>query len=155
MGVATHYIRLAHTRTKARVRDSKKEGPHMMLKWWKKSAHDPADAEFQEMGQSSQSVTFLMKVPAKVRQEGGVFYSSCPVFDVHSQGDTQQSALDHLVEALQVFVETCYEQGTLHQVLKEQGFMPGHQEDPQEQAGCTINVPFALIARRHAENLTH
>src|SRR5690348_8548048 len=117
----------------------------MSLKWWKNSARHLVGTEVREGTASSQSVTFLMKVPAAVRKEGDMFYSSCPVFDVHSQGDTQQEALDHLVEALQVFVETCYEQGTLHQVLKEQGFMPDHEEPPQH-AGCTINVPFALIA---------
>ncbi len=126
----------------------------MSLMWWKKSTA-PNDAEFHQVARSAQSVTFMMKVPAAVRQEGDVYYSSCPVFDVHSQGKTKQEALDHLVEALQVFVETCYEQGTLHQVLKEQGFMPGHEDEVEEQAGCTINVPFALIARQHAENRAH
>jgi len=96
----------------------------------------------------------MMKVPAVVRQEGAMFYSSCPVFDVHSQGQTRQEALDHLVEALQVFVETCYEQGTLHQVLKDQGFMPSDEVE-QEPSGCTIDVPLALVARQHVENRAH
>lgn len=101
------------------------------------------------------TVVFQMKVPAIVRHEEGTFYSSCPALDVHSQGDTEKQALDNLIEALQLFVETCYEQGTLEQVLQAQGFEPGHGEEGEGIDGCTVEVPLSLIARQHAEARAH
>jgi predicted RNase H-like HicB family nuclease len=101
-----------------------------------------------------QKLTFSMRVPVAIRNEGKWFYSSCPVFDVHSQGTSEQEALSNLVEALQLFVETCYEQGSLEQVLREQGFAPGG-DDAGDYGERTVEVPFSLIARRHAENRAH
>jgi predicted RNase H-like HicB family nuclease len=94
-------------------------------------------------------VRFNMSVPASVRRDGEWFHSSCPVLDVHSQGRTEDEALTNLVEALQLFVETCYEQGTLEQVLRAQGFVPGHDGDLVSER--MVEVPLSLIARQHAE----
>jgi predicted RNase H-like HicB family nuclease len=99
-------------------------------------------------------VSFSMKVPATVRQEGAQFYASCDILDVHSQGDSEKQALDNLVEALQLFVETCYQQGTLEKVLKAQGFVPG-DFDEQVIGGHAVEVPLALIARQHAAAHAH
>jgi predicted RNase H-like HicB family nuclease len=94
-------------------------------------------------------LVFTMKVPATVRHEGKWFFSSCRVLDVHSQGTTQQEALDNLVEALQLFIETCYEHGTLEQMLRSQGFVPGRDEESEDE--CLVEVPLYLTARKHAE----
>jgi predicted RNase H-like HicB family nuclease len=95
-------------------------------------------------------VRFTMRVPVTVRQEGEWYYSSCPLLDVHSQGLSEQEARDHLIEALQLFVETCFEQGTLEQVLRDRGFEPG-SPDGDSDDGCTVDVPLALVTRRDAE----
>ena len=63
-----------------------------------------------------------LAVPAEVRDDGAHFIAACPPLDVFSQGDTEQSALVNLAEALQLFVESCYERGTLEEVLKDCGF---------------------------------
>lgn len=97
-------------------------------------------------------VAFRMQVPAEVREEAGMFYSSCPVLDVHSQGHSQKEALENLIEALTLFVETCYEQGTLGQLLRQIGLVPAHGEDVFAAEQCTVEVPLALIAREHAAN---
>jgi len=95
-------------------------------------------------------VGFNMRVPVRVRREGEWYYSSCDVLDVHSQGRTDREAVHNLIEALQLFVETCYEQGSLEQVLREQGFVPGHgEEEPRDER--MVEVPLSLVARRHAE----
>lgn len=109
-----------------------------------------------EIGRQQQlnQVTFKMEVAATVRQEGKIFYSSCPILDVHSQGDSEQVALNNLIEALQLFVETCYEQGTLGEVLRSHGLMPGNA-DELVSGGRTVEVPLALIARQHAEAHAH
>jgi predicted RNase H-like HicB family nuclease len=96
-------------------------------------------------------VEFQMKVPATVRQdERGMYISSCDLLDVHSQGRSEKEALDNLVEALQLFVETCYEQGTLEQVLKAQGLLPGGGDERFSSDEHTLEVPLGLIARQHA-----
>ena len=72
-------------------------------------------------------------VPAEVREadqtsapggEGAYYISVCPPLDVFSQGETEEAALANLAEALQLFVESCYERGTLEGVLKDCGFVP-------------------------------
>lgn len=95
-------------------------------------------------------VSFRMQVPVSVRREDDKFYSACEVLDVYSQGDSEQEALDNLIEALQLFAETCYQQGTLEKVLMAQGFMPAHGEEAREAQGRMVEVPLALIARQHA-----
>ena len=70
-------------------------------------------------------------VPAEVRQEGAYFVAGCPPLDVFSQGETEESALVNLAEALRLFVESCYERETLDAVLKDCGFRPdGSGETP-------------------------
>ena len=104
------------------------------------------------MLKAKKAVRFSMNVPAVVRKDGNWFYSSCPILDVHSQGKTEKEALKNLVEALQLFAETCYEQGTFEQMLREQGFVPGHDAKVQQDER-TVNVPLPLVVRRHAEAL--
>ena len=107
-----------------------------------------------EYEQQQHQVTFRMRVPAGVKKDGGTFVASCDILDVHSQGETEKQALENLVEALQLFVETCFEKGTLEQVLQAQGFAPG-STDELVSGGRTVEVPLALIARQHAENHAH
>ncbi len=63
-------------------------------------------------------------VPAEVREEGAYYISVCPPLDVYSQGDTEEAALVNLAEALHLFMESCFERGTLEKVLKDSGFEP-------------------------------
>ena len=46
-------------------------------------------------------------VPAEVRRDGAYFVAGCPPLDVFSQGESEESALVNLAEALQLFVESC------------------------------------------------
>lgn len=92
-----------------------------------------------------------MTLPAVLAEDGRWFRASCPVLDVHSQGTTEQEALKNLIEAIQLFVETCYGQGTLEQVLIEQGFEPGASDDEDASDELTVEVPISLIVRQHAE----
>lgn len=58
---------------------------------------------------------------AEVWREGDVYVSYWPTLDVYSQGDTRQEAAANLAEAIQLFVESCIERGTLKAVLAELG----------------------------------
>lgn len=91
-----------------------------------------------------------MSVPVSVRKEGKWFYSSCEMLDVHSQGKNEKEAISNVIEALQLFVETCYEQGTLGDVLRELGFVPEHDAENATDERM-VEVPLSLIARQHAE----
>ena len=90
-------------------------------------------------------VKFEMSVPARIRVDGDIFVASCPALDVVSQGGSKEQALANLVEALQLFVETCYEMGTLGEVLREQGFQPGEAVEDIDDDDW-IHVPLSLIA---------
>ena len=70
-------------------------------------------------------------VPVEVREEGAYFVTVCPPLDVCSQGDTEEAALVNLGEALHLFVESCFERGTLDEVLKDCGFEPAGTEPPR------------------------
>lgn len=65
------------------------------------------------------------RLPLKfIRRKRGVI-ASCPVLDVHSQGETEEKAKKNLTEALTLFFVSCFEMGTLDAVLKQCGFSTG------------------------------
>lgn len=99
-----------------------------------------------------QAIFFQMRIPFSVREEAGVFYSSCTILDVHSQGATKDEALDNLTEAIQLFVETCYESGSLENVLKHSGFTPAHLAMSDQAEGDYMDVPLSLVAQKHAQD---
>ena len=86
------------------------------------------------------AVTFDAELAADAETGGYVAYS--PSFDVMSQGDTVEEARAHLVEAVHLFLESCYERGTLDQALKELGFAVAGE--PQFTAEFTEPVSVRL-----------
>lgn len=99
-----------------------------------------------------QRVLFSLTVDAEIWEEDDVFVSHCPALDVYSQGDTEKDARTNLVEALQLFVESCYERGTLDAVMKERGFTVDQEAAAPDGDAITaelkhpITVPVALHA---------
>lgn len=92
-------------------------------------------------------VTFTVRmVPVFVRV-GDWWVGRFPQIDVESQGRTREEAARNLVEATQLFIETCFEQNMLDEVLKACGFVPGHPSDPVE--GDYLTVPVELLAARN------
>lgn len=101
----------------------------------------------------SQRIEFKVSVPVRVRKQDDVFVAACPALDVVSQGDSHDDALENLVRAIQLFLTTCYETGTLDDVLRDSGFEPTSFPRRGEYAGETVDVPLHLLSRRrHAEN---
>ncbi len=91
-------------------------------------------------------IEFKIRVPCEIYWDEDLFVSSCPPLDVFSQGETEQLALDNLVEALSLFLESCYEHGNLDEVLKECGFETVTSESlPTEMP--VVEVPLLLAAR--------
>ena len=103
-------------------------------------------------------VTFQVSLPFVVKKQGPWFVSSCPVLDVCSQGRTRKQAQENLVEALQLFLVSCYERGTLSQVLRESGFVPRRlparpRKASSKPAPKTLRVPLPFTVDRPREEL--
>jgi len=67
-------------------------------------------------------VIFEIKVPVKIKKKAIGYISSCPILDIHSQGETESVAKKNIAEAIRLFLITCFEKGSLDDVLKECGF---------------------------------
>ena len=106
-------------------------------------------------------VTFYVNLPYRVRKEGKWHYSSCPALDVHSQGPSNKKAEENLFQALQLFLFSCYERGTLAQILRDSGFVPltpaRHGSAPRRRTGKfnakTMRVPLPFVVDRPREEL--
>ncbi len=97
-------------------------------------------------------VVFSLTVDSEVTQEGDVYVSYCPALDLYSQGDTEEEASTNLIEALQLFVQSCYERGTLDAVMKERGFtveqdsLATVEVRPDGDSRQSITLPVAVRA---------
>ena len=69
-------------------------------------------------------------VDLEIRHIGDRFLSSCPALDVYSQGDTEEEAKRHILDALDGFLVTCQEMGTLEEVLADAGLLPTDSSRP-------------------------
>lgn len=94
-------------------------------------------------------IRVMMRVPVTVTKEPGAYVAECPLLDVTSQGDTEQESMDNLLEALQLFLETCYNMGTLEQVLKQSGFGLVREDNEEEEDNHYLDVPFSLLAAQN------
>ena len=64
-----------------------------------------------------------LSLSARIKKEKPKMYvSHCPELDLYSQGDTLKEAKANIVEATQLFIESCIEDSTLREVLLECGF---------------------------------
>lgn len=80
------------------------------------------------------TVEIAVRLRCFVRHEGDTWVSGCPSLDVYSQADTAEEAKAALREAVELWVESCLERGTLEQALREVGwhFMPSGPPVPPE-----------------------
>ena len=65
----------------------------------------------------------LIQIEREVWQDlyTGLYVLHCNPLDVCSQGDSEEEAVKNLSEAIHIFLSTCYEMGTLNEVLMECG----------------------------------
>ena len=57
------------------------------------------------------TVTFMAQVPIKLTKRDKWVLASCPIFDIHSQGETEEKAKENLVDALSLFLISCFKRG--------------------------------------------
>ncbi|MBT7592674.1 MAG: type II toxin-antitoxin system HicB family antitoxin [Candidatus Scalindua sp.] len=81
-----------------------------------------------------------LQLPVEMQEENGWYISSCHVLDIHSQGRTEPEALKNIAEALELFLFSCFERGTLIDVLKESGFKLEQKLKPQKKFKATTKT---------------
>lgn len=91
-------------------------------------------------------IIFFAKLPFTIKKKKDWYLIGCPILDVYTQGKTKKEAKNNLKDALSLFFVTCFEQGTLDQVMKECGFVGGkiEQKIPKIQPKNLINIPIPL-----------
>ena len=93
-------------------------------------------------------MTFSFEVD--VKKKANTYVSRCKVMDVFSQGDTEQEAIDNLADALQLFLVSCIERGTLGAVLQECNVQPIKTKRfvplSKHKRGHIINIPIPMRA---------
>jgi len=103
---------------------------------------------------------FSFKLPYIITKRAQWFLATCPILDVHSQGETEKKAKENLVEALSLFFISCFERGTLDAVLKDCGFRP-HKVTTYSVKKLTtrkenyIDVPISFQINKPASNACH
>ncbi len=114
------------------------------------------------ISKASDVVHFSLQVVADIRKEKGVYYIGSGAFDIHSQGNSEDEARENIIEAIQLFIESCYERGVLSEALKELGFeldrehaSMGFQQAlsalqvPEDSGSLMIDVPLPLLVADH------
>lgn len=95
------------------------------------------------------AVQFSANMPVKLTKRKKWVVASCPILDVHSQGETEKKAKKNLKEALTLFFISCFENGTLDAVLKGCGFKPidlaAPRKKPLQPAKDFIRVPIPFL----------
>jgi predicted RNase H-like HicB family nuclease len=96
---------------------------------------------------TAQWVEFTLKLPVKFTKKRKWYVASCPVLNIVSQGETKKKARDNLFEALVLFLETCFDMGTLDDALLECGLRPAKNRIRKPlKSQEYMNVPLNLIA---------
>jgi len=102
----------------------------------------------------SAKVKFMWSLPVVFVQKEKWVLASCPALDVHSQGKDENEARENIIEALKLFTESCFERGTLDEVLKECGFRVQRSKSirltKREKNFQYVEVPIPLLANCYA-----
>lgn len=93
------------------------------------------------------NLQFSIELPYHIDREDDLYVSCCPILDVVSQGYSEEEAIKNLGEAVSLFIGTCFEMGTLDEVLKQCGFQPVTRlKRHSKKSWSTFNVaiPFSV-----------
>ena len=106
------------------------------------------------------TVQFSAQLPVKFTKKKKWVLASCPILDVHSQGETENRARKNLAEALSLFFVSCFERGTLDSVLKDCGFTALRPPIPPTRSHRLsredyINVPIPFLVKQGTQSACH
>ena len=65
---------------------------------------------------------YAVKLSLQIRRDDRDWVAWCPVIDVATQARTKRRALDGLIEAVELWFESCISRGVLGRALQESGF---------------------------------
>jgi len=96
-------------------------------------------------------VTFTISLPVRIEKKEEYFVACCPVLDIWSQGETHNKTQANIKEAIQLFFTSCYERGTLFQVLKDSGFSVSKKTlQPKAIKGFEqMDIPLPFVIDEH------
>lgn len=78
-----------------------------------------------------------------VAREGNYYVATCLGLPVVTQGKTDNEAMSNLLEAAQLFIESCIERGTLEKVLYKYHWKPT-AKPPQELSRGQFALPLRV-----------
>lgn len=93
-------------------------------------------------------VKFEIGVPVEIFEGECAYIARCPVLNISTQGESRQHARENLIDAITLFLHTCFDMGTLDEVLKDCGFKPVQgvvQEEPAADDMNFINIPLPFM----------
>ena len=76
-----------------------------------------------------------------VKEKPGMYASYCPALDLCSQGATVKEARENIREATELFIESCFGRGVLHEVLAECGFSVAGQKRKKPARRRSVKLP--------------
>jgi predicted RNase H-like HicB family nuclease len=103
------------------------------------------------------AIVVEIELPANLRQENEWWIANCPALDVCSQGPSREAALVNLEDAVAFFVESCFERGTLFEVLREAGFERVSEEQATapilglEEDALSVRVPLPFVISQRVQ----
>jgi len=101
-------------------------------------------------GKVSGILTIELKVGITISREGKWFISRCPALDIVSQGATVEETKEMINDAIELFISSCIERGTLREVLKDCGWKMVEQsfvkkQAPSQKINDYVTIPFPMI----------
>lgn len=97
-----------------------------------------------------------IKLPIKLTRKEKWVLASCPALDVFAQGSSEEDAKKNIMEAMNLFLTSCLERGTLEAVLKECGFVPGEPVPMSPEAGEDhVDIPLHLLSQFSSFDTCH
>ncbi|MBA4391616.1 MAG: hypothetical protein C0399_11880 [Syntrophus sp. (in: bacteria)] len=101
-------------------------------------------------GYNKTMVTFDVTLPIAIKKKGNKYIVSCPSIDVVTQAPTEEEAKKNIGEVIRIFFESCFERGTLDQVMKECGFKVISQHKRKAVTPLkSITVPLSFSVHQH------
>ena len=86
-------------------------------------------------------ISIKVKLMATIeKEESGMYCVRCPALGVASQGMNVPEAKKNIAEAVELFIESCFERGILHEVLKEQGFQLMQQSARKKPRKSSLKI---------------
>mgnify|MGYP002642348139 CR=1 FL=1 len=105
------------------------------------------------------NIQFNANLPVKITKKERWFVASCPILDVHSQGESEEEARASLGEALSLFFVSCFERGVLDNVLKGCGFKASRTipQTPRQVVSREdyISVPIPFLVDQDSKKECH